>query len=342
MSQPEHSDATFSLSVGGPPIHVRDAGPRESDAVLIVNGSAANLTVLDGFITILSRTHRVIAFDQPGMGGSPAVYPTPLVPDLALLCARLVRELGVQRVTVIGYSFGGAVAEFLALTRPDLVKRLVLISAVYGSGGIPTDPVSGLAVLAHQSELLQPWVRTLARHAYGGGIARDDEALRAYEEALDASPPNPVAFLGQAVAVSLWSALPWLWAIRCPTLVLTGSKDHVVLAANSRIIAALVPKARLEIIRGAGHMLVMDQAEDVAAIIERFLADSAGPLGIDGAERSAAARQRETPTLAPVVPVTAARGQRRPSGGSARMSRVRSAGVTRDPSATTSQDVEPT
>lgn len=284
MPADDRSDTTRTMLVGGCPIRVRDAGPRERQAVLIVNGSAANLLVLDEFITLLARTRRVIAFDQPGMGRSPAVYPTPLIPDLARLCARLMGELGIGHASVIGYSFGGAVAEYLALTRPDLVKQLVLVSAVYGAAGVPSDPLSSIAVFAHQTAL-QPFIRQPARRAYGGGVGRDDAALEAYEHAIASAAPDPLSFVGQAIAVSMWSALPWLWAIRCPTLVLTGSEDHVVMGANSRIIAALVPKARLEILPGAGHLLVMDQAGEVVPLVEAFLSDAPGEPGAPRSRR---------------------------------------------------------
>lgn len=309
MPTVDRSDTTRTMTVGGRPITVRDAGPRVKEAVLVVNGSAANMLVLDRFITVLSRTRRVIAFDQPGMGRSAATYPTLLVPDLSLLCARLVRDLGVESVTVVGYSFGGAVAEHLALTRPDLVERLVLISAVYGAAGVPTDPLSGLAVFAHQTSL-QPVTRQAARRAYGGGIARSDAALQAYEHAIGSQPPDPLSFLGQAIAVSTWTALPWLWAIRCPTLVLSGSQDHVVLATNARILAALIPKARLAILPGAGHLLVMDEADEVAERVESFLSGGAGTARPRRRSRS---RQGSSnaPTVAaqtPAVPTIAAVG----------------------------------
>lgn len=304
----DRSDTTRTMSVGGQTITVRDAGPREKEAVLVVNGSAANLLVLDRFITMLSRTRRVIAFDQPGMGRSPAVYPTLLVPDLARLCTRLVRDLGVESVTVAGYSFGGAVAEYLALTRPDLVKRLVLISSVYGAAGVPTDPLSGLAVFAHQTSL-QPMTRRAARRAYGGGIARSDEALRAYEHAIGSQPPDLLSFLGQAIAVSTWTALPWLWAIRCPTLVLTGSQDRVVLTINARIVATLIPKGRLEILPGAGHLLVMDDADAVAERVEKFLDGQLDRTGSPRPSRPRRTPSTPTPTVEAVRTAAAAQGQ---------------------------------
>ena len=71
--------------------------------------------------------------------------------------------------------------------------------------------------------------------------------------------------------MSTWSGLPWLWALRCPTLVIAGTDDSVVPLANAKLIAALIPRARLELLPHAGHLLVMDQAADVAGLVEAFL-----------------------------------------------------------------------
>ena len=265
------SDPSITMmTVCGHPLRVRDAGPKDTEALLIVNGAAASLEVLDSLITLLAQSRRVIAFDQPGMGGSPATYPTLLVPTLSRMATNILRDRGVTKADVLGYSFGGAIAQHIALTRPDLVRRQILVSSVYGTLGIPSDPISNLVVLGHQTPA-QAMCRAYARKAYGGVVARDEAALDAYEKAIEAAPPDPISFLGQAVAMSLWPVLPWLWALRAPTLVITGDEDHVVPLANARLIAALLPDAHLEILPGAGHLLLMDQAAESAALIEAFL-----------------------------------------------------------------------
>lgn len=286
-------DSTRTRIISGHPIRVRDAGPRDAEALLIINGSAGNLAVLDPLITQLATSRRVIAFDQPGMGHSPAVYPTLDVTGLARLSARVLADAGLTRVDVVGYSFGGAVAQQLALTRPDLVRRLILVAGVYGAGGIPGDPLSALSVLAHQTPA-QPFCRELARRAYGGVVARDDAALTAYEEAIAAAPPDPLSIVGQAIAASIWCGLPWLWALRLPTLVVTGDQDHVVPMSNARVIAALLPQSRLEVVPGAGHLLVMDQADDVAALFEAFLAPGLAAGQVSNVVPLASGRRRES------------------------------------------------
>lgn len=259
--------------VAGTLLRVQDIGPRDGTPVLLVNGSAANLEVTARFVDELARTRRVVTFDQPGMGRSPATWPTLAVPGLAGLALALLDDLGIERADIIGYSFGGAVAQQVAIAAPRRVGRLVLLAAVYGAGGVPTDPVSAAAVLAHASPGGR-WCRGPARRAYGGGVLRREDEMRAFERAIGVAPPDAGSFLGQAVAASTWSALPWLWAIRAPTLVLSGDEDLVVPLANARVLAALIPGARFEVLAGEGHLVVLDTAAATAERIEAFLAES--------------------------------------------------------------------
>lgn len=265
------------IEVDGITLRLRDtgapAGASDALPLLVYNGSAADLEVIDPLVDALSPHRRVLAFDQPGMGRSPAVFPTLTIPQLADLGARVLDLLGVERADVLGYSFGGAVAQQLALTAPRRVRKLVLVASVYGLGGIPTDPFTTAAVIAHQSPTpTPPGMRALARLGYGGVVKTDDTALEAFERAVAAAPPDLNSFLGQALAAGTWSSLPWLWAITTPTLVLSGDDDLIVPVANAVVLATWIPRARLRVLTGAGHLMVLDQTDDVAREISAFLA----------------------------------------------------------------------
>jgi pimeloyl-ACP methyl ester carboxylesterase len=106
---------------------------------------------------------------------------------------------------------------------------------------------------------------------FGGRSAREPAALTAAMRQLAAVPPSTAGYYSQALAASVWTGLPWLRLLTMPTLALAGSDDRLVPAANSRVIAALAPGARLRILRGAGHLLVLDDVERTAAELTRFL-----------------------------------------------------------------------
>ena len=68
-----------------------------------------------------------------------------------------------------------------------------------------------------------------------------------------------------------WSSLPYLHRISQPVLVMTGDDDPIIRVINGRILARLIPNARLHVIRGGGHLFLIDQARESAELIERFL-----------------------------------------------------------------------
>jgi pimeloyl-ACP methyl ester carboxylesterase len=78
-------------------------------------------------------------------------------------------------------------------------------------------------------------------------------------------------YIAQLYAISFWTGLPWLWRLPQPTLVLAGDDDPIVPAINGRILAKVIPNARLEIIRGGGHLFLLERPTEIAALVADFL-----------------------------------------------------------------------
>jgi pimeloyl-ACP methyl ester carboxylesterase len=68
-----------------------------------------------------------------------------------------------------------------------------------------------------------------------------------------------------------WTSLPWMWTIGAPTLVIAGDDDPVTPLVNHRVIAALIPRARLHTVAGGGHLMLLDSAAQIGPVITRFL-----------------------------------------------------------------------
>ena len=77
----------------------------------------------------------------------------------------------------------------------------------------------------------------------------------------------------QLAAMYGWTSLPWLHRLPHETLVLAGDDDPLVPLANARLLAAAIPCARLHVIRGGGHLFLLDSAPQAGPLITRFLAD---------------------------------------------------------------------
>jgi poly(3-hydroxyalkanoate) depolymerase len=211
----------------------------------------------------------LILVDHPGMGLSSVPRAPIPMPGLADLYARLLGRLGYDRVHVVGYSFGGTVAQQLAVSHPTRVDRLALLATGCGWGGVPASPLT-LAAGALPARFSSPAFRAaLAPVLYAGRAARDPSVLR------DLRPrtrrPSMTGIAWQLAAYSSWSSLPWLHRLRQPTLVLAGDEDPMAPVANARLIAARIPGARLHIVAGGGHLFPFDQAGEAVPVLHEFL-----------------------------------------------------------------------
>jgi poly(3-hydroxyoctanoate) depolymerase len=87
-------------------------------------------------------------------------------------------------------------------------------------------------------------------------------------------PPDPLGYAFQLYAVAGWSSLPWLHRLTQPTLVIAGEQDPSVPLGNARRLAARIPDARLHVVKGGGHLFLLDEPESVAPTILDFLASA--------------------------------------------------------------------
>ena len=123
------------------------------------------------------------------------------------------------------------------------------------------------------------------RHARGGGqpdgppVQAEQDALRRWLTrpsqlhglvARFIERPSTWGYLGQLFAISGWTSLPWLGSLRQPTLVLAGDDDPIVPLVNGRILARCIPNARLHVVRGGGHLFLLEQPARIAAVIADY------------------------------------------------------------------------
>jgi pimeloyl-ACP methyl ester carboxylesterase len=215
---------------------------------------------------------RVIAFDAPGTGrsGRPAM-PLSLAGH-ARVAEGVLDALGHRRVDVLGYSFGGIVAQHLAHAAPERVRRLVLAATTPGWGGV----TGSLKALFHVSTPLRYYSRAYYERTIGelvGGRARTDARwlARHGEERLQ-HPPDPLGYAWQLAALTVPpGSLPWLHTLPHPTLVVTGDDDPLLPAVNSLILAERIPHARLLLAPGEGHLLLLDPDSTALPVIRDFL-----------------------------------------------------------------------
>ena len=113
-------------------------------------------------------------------------------------------------------------------------------------------------------------MRSIAADIYGGAFRHDPELIATHASAMFGA--TTVGYLFQLLAMTGWTSLPWLTSLRQPTLVLAGRDDPLVPPINGRILARLIPNARLHMIDD-GHLFMVTRPVETARAVEEFLND---------------------------------------------------------------------
>jgi poly(3-hydroxyalkanoate) depolymerase len=190
-------------------------------------------------------------------------------------------------VDVLGFSWGGGLAQHFTVQHRRRVRRLVLAATGTGSLMVPADPRVLARMLTPRRHRDPEYARQVAGLLYGGTVRDDPErAARALHAASRLGPRR--GYYYQLAAGAGWSSLPFLRLIRRPTLVVAGDDDPIIPAVNARVMARCIPDARLHLYRG-GHLALVTEADELAPVIDRFLDEPAQTGPAAARARSAAA-----------------------------------------------------
>ncbi|HEX2848934.1 MAG TPA: alpha/beta hydrolase [Acidimicrobiales bacterium] len=251
---------------------VAGAGPR----VVYVSGTGSDLrqrpTVFEG---PLGAACTVLAYDHRGLGRSEIRDEPVTMADFADDAAALTRHVGWDRVAVVGVSFGGMVAQEIALRHPDLVDRLVLCCTSSGGPGGASYPLHELEAAGLEEDAMLRRRLAISDTRFGEewqasdpvGTARCLEGMRTRAAAVPNEPGAATGARRQLEARAshdTWERLP---EIEAPTLVCAGRYDGIAPVANSEALAARIPRAHLRVFEG-GHLFLLQDRSAWPAIVD--------------------------------------------------------------------------
>jgi pimeloyl-ACP methyl ester carboxylesterase len=257
----------------------RDTGGGEGAVPLVLlQHFRGNLDSWDpALIDALAQTRRVVTFDNAGVGGSTGATPD-TIEQMARDAIAFLAVMQISQADLLGFSIGSFVAQQIALTRPAIVRRLVLASSapqgaagmhgwapeVIGAVGTPqTSPAAYLSVFfAPSASSRQAGQEALGR-IYARTEDRDTATTWATREA-------------QYDAVCAWgipdhALLQRLGAVAMPVFVANGDSDPMILPHYSYLLAGLIPQARVKIYPDSAHGFLFQHHAEFAADVEAFL-----------------------------------------------------------------------
>ncbi len=242
--------------------------------LLLCNGIGVSLEALQPFVDALDPDRGLVRFDVPGVGGSQAPpFPYPIA-GLASWLGALMTKLGHRQFDVLGLSWGGGLAQQLAVQSPRRVRRVVLVATGTGALMVPAHP-RVLRIMSTPRRHRDPdYAARVAPTIYGGSMRTDPGHGADLLHAATRSGPKR-GYYYQLAAMAGWTSLPFLGLLRQPTLVMGGDDDPIIPAANPRLQARLIPHARLHLYHG-GHLGLLTEADELAPVVDAFLDEQPG------------------------------------------------------------------
>lgn len=260
-----------------PRLHVEDHAPPDppGEPVLCLTGFAISAAIFEPLLPrYLDAGYRCILYDHRGSGRSAAPWRLTSMAELAWDAVRVLDHVGLESAHVYGVSFGGMVAQELALRFPHRVRGLVLVATTPGGPASAQPGLRQMGAVARgvAGELRSSGHGALAPALFSAGFrAEHPERVAALLPAFGAhrAPLHGVAgHWWSSVYHDTRARLP---RVQAPTLVLHGDDDVMAPLGNARALAARIPDAELAVLSGAGHAAVMEQPQRSFEVFDAWM-----------------------------------------------------------------------
>lgn len=268
---------TQTISVGGTDFAYRTYGPDRGVPVVFLHHLTANLDnwdprVVDG----IAAHHRVIAFDNRGVGASGGTTPD-TIEAMAADAIAFIDALGLKKVDLLGFSMGGFIAQVIVALRPGLVGKIIL-AGTGPAGGAGIDKVTRVSYTDSIKAVLtgKDPKQNLFFTRTDNGKERSREFIARLKERTENRDDavSVTVFRTQLRAIHSWAKQTPadLGRITHPVLVVNGDDDRMVPTSNSHDLARRLPDATLRIYPDAGHGGLFQEHHQFVATALEFLA----------------------------------------------------------------------
>jgi pimeloyl-ACP methyl ester carboxylesterase len=244
--------------------------------LLVLNGLAATSADWDpSFIERLASANELILLDNRGIGASTDNGAPFNIDQLADDAARVIEALEFERVSVLGWSMGGFIAQTLALQNPARIDKLLLLSTDPGGVDAELAPPAVRSQLTDTSGTPREQARRLLSLLFPGVLG--DSIYDQYGDIVAAARAqlSPDLVQRQAAAMDAWhrdGTGSRLRELRTPTLVAAGAEDIVIPASNALTLVNAIPGAWLSQFKEGGHAFMAQYPRPLADLINAFLA----------------------------------------------------------------------
>lgn len=274
-----HAAHSRFAEVDGATVHYQEFGDANDSTLILIHGYPASTYVWRTVAPMLAAENfRVIAVDLLGFGYSdkPAQFDY-TIQSQARMITRLMNRLGIGRATLVGSSYGGAVASTVALDDAERVERLILVGAVCNDEALD-NPLLKLAAIRGVGEVLTPFVidsKILSKARMKGSLAPAAHHLIDAERVASVIRPLKAKDAHRSVlaAARNWDAnriQADAHLINQPTLLIWGEDDTVIPVYNGQCLYDSILNSRLVLLKDCGHLPQEEKPERFVGLVSEF------------------------------------------------------------------------
>jgi len=282
-----HSENSKFASVDGARVHYQEFGDVTNPTLVMIHGYTASLYVWKTVAPMLADAgFHIVALDLLGFGYSdkPSWFDYAITSQ-ARMVARFMNRLGIGRATIVGSSYGGAVAATLVLDYPERVEKLVLVDTVCNDN-LRNHPILKLASIPGLGEAITPFLvdsRAFQRYRMRGTLAKPNHDLITDDRVESILRPLSAADAHHSLLATsrAWSANRIeqdAHLIDQPTLIIWGEDDKVIPVDDGYTLHRSMLNSRFVILKACGHVPQEEKSETFAELVGEFCHDTKGHL----------------------------------------------------------------
>ncbi|MGL3606853.1 3-oxoadipate enol-lactonase [Rhizobium sp. G187] len=243
-------------------------GPAHRPVLVFVNSLGTDFRIWRDVLVRLAGDYPLLAYDKRGHGLSDVGSAPYTIDDHVDDLVGLLEHLKIENAVICGLSVGGLIAQGLYARRPDLVRALVLCDTAHKIG---TADAWNARIAAVEEAGIESIADAVMERWFTPGFRQaDNPALPGYRNMMSRQPAN--GYTGTCAAIRDADFTEAAARIAVPTLCVVGDQDGATPPDLVLSLARLIPSARYEVIRDAGHIPCVEQPEALTAVIEAFLA----------------------------------------------------------------------
>jgi len=265
----ETAEGSQTLTVDGVTLNYRLQG--QGEPLVCIHGVGSYLEAWEGVAERLSDRFRILTFDLRGHGSSSKVRGRYEIDDFVGDVLALADHAGFGSFNLAGFSLGGLIAQRLALTHQDRIRRLVLLATVAGRTDEERERVAVRLAALQAGDRGSHYDASLSRWLTEDFQAKNPELIAKLRQRNAENDPECYASAYRVLAQTDFGGL--LDQIRVPVLIATGEEDA---GSNPRMALYMherISGSKLHILSGLRHSILTEAPEQVAGLIRDFLSD---------------------------------------------------------------------